>query len=422
MPHRPRYTGYRSYQYIRHNRDFTEYDLIEGESLFEPYTVPLTPAEEARAVELAGRILMISLHEHPHLFPARAGQIRAYDSEGRVHTAFEALANSWWDCVFDNFLDGAACITSKNGWKWSDIIYDMGMRFCDLAHQDFIVKCEQIDDIRRAKREGRIAFVAAQEGAAMIENELDRIEILYGIGLRVLGITYSESNALGTGLKEKRDGGLTSFGRKAVQRMNDVGLAIDCAHASDQTTLDTVEVSRHPIFLTHTGARGLWNIKRLAPDHVIRAVADKGGVIGIEAAPHTTVSPQHLRHGIESFMDHFEYVKELVGIEHVAFGPDTLYGDHVGLHKVYAAALSIEETHDAGEGEAGSGGGDGAKGGGPGHNPAKHIPVEYVRGIENPTEGSKNILRWLVKRGYSDEDIARVMGENIMRVLKEAWQ
>ncbi len=405
MPLTHNYSGYKSYEYVKTNRDFTEYDLIEGESLFEPYLVPLTPAQEARVADLVDRILMISLHEHPHLMPARADQIRAYDSEGRVHTAYEALADSWWDCVFDNFLDGAACITSKNGWKWDDIIYDMGMRYCDLAHQDFIIRCERVDDIYRAHREGRIALVGAQEGAAMIENELDRIEIMYGFGLRVLGITYSESNALGTGLKETRDGGLTSFGRKAVRRMNEVGLAIDCAHASDQTTLDTVEVSRHPIFLTHTGARALWNIKRLAPDNVIRAVADKGGVIGIEAAPHTTVSPRHRRHGIESFMDHFEYVKDLVGIDHVAFGPDTLYGDHVGLHKVYAAALSIDETQDAGTGDA-----------------PEHIPVDYVRGVENPTEGSKNIPRWLVRAGYSDEDIAKVMGENIMRVLKEVWQ
>ena len=417
MPLTHNYSGYKSYEYVRSHRDFTEYDLIEGESIFEPYLVPLTPVQEARVLDLVERTLMISLHEHPHLFPARADQIRAYDSEGRVHTAYEALADSWWDCVFDNFLDGAACITSKNGWKWDDIIYDMGMRLCDLAHQDFIIKCERVDDIYRAHDEKRIALVAAQEGAAMIENELDRIEILYGIGLRVLGITYSESNALGTGLKETRDGGLTSFGRKAVRRMNEVGLAIDCAHASDQTTLDTVEVSRHPIFLTHTGARGLWNIKRLAPDNVIRAVADKGGVIGIEAAPHTTVSPRHLRHGIESFMDHFEYVKDLVGIDHVAFGPDTLYGDHVGLHKVYAAALSIEETQTGGAGDAGAAAAAAAASSTP-----QHIPVDYVRGIENPTEGSKNILRWLVKEDYSDEDIAKVMGENIIRVLKEAWQ
>ena len=248
-----RYDGYRSFDYLKATRDFREFDLLEGASLFPAYEVPLTAEQEKRTLELAERLVMISLHEHPHIFPKQAADIPAYDSEARVSTAYEALADSWWDCVFDNFQDGACFITSKSGWKWEDVIYDMGMRLCDIAHQDFIIKAEKVEDIYRAHREGRLALVCAQEGAAMIENELDRIEILYGIGLRVLGITYSESNALGTGLKEPGDGGLTSFGRRAVARMNEVGMAIDAAHSSDQTIIDTAECSKHPIFLTHTG-------------------------------------------------------------------------------------------------------------------------------------------------------------------------
>ncbi len=401
-----RYDGYRSFDYLKATRDFREFDLLDGESLFEPYLVPLDSRGEKRVHELAQRLVMISLHEHPHLFPKRASEIPDYDSEARVSTAYEALADSWWDCVFDNFQDGACFITSKSGWKWEDVIYDMGMRLCDLAHQDFIIKAEKVEDIHRAHRDGRLALVCAQEGAAMIENELDRIEILYGIGLRVLGITYSESNALGTGLKETGDGGLTSFGRRAVARMNEVGIAIDCAHSSDQTTLDTVECSKHPIFLTHTGARGLWNIRRLASDDCIRAVAGKGGVIGIEAAPHTTVTANHPRHDIEGFMEHFEYVKDLVGIDHVAFGPDTLYGDHVGLHQVSAETLSIGDSHKPRDGS----------------EAPEYERVDYVKGIENPTEGSKNILRWLVANDYSDDHIAKVLGGNILRVLDEVWQ
>lgn len=403
---RKRYSGYRSFDYLRATRDFREFDLIDGASPFEPYLLPLSAEQEVRVEELATRLVMISLHEHPHLFPKRADEIRPYDQEARVATAYEALSDSYWDCVFDNFQDGASFITSKNGWKWSDVIYDMGMRLCDLAHQDFLIRCEKVDDIHRAHREGRIALVPAQEGAAMIENELDRIEILYGIGLRVLGITYSESNALGSGLKESRDGGLTAFGRKAVARMNEVGMAIDCAHTSDQTAIDTARESSKPIFLTHTGARGLWNIKRLASDEVIRTVAGEGGVIGIEAAPHTTVSAKHPRHDLESFMEHFEYVADLVGIEHVAFGPDTLYGDHVGLHQVYTTQLSIGDSHRAESGEA---------------SPT-YERVAYVKGVENPTEASKNILRWLVAHGYSESDMAKVLGENILRVLEDAWQ
>jgi membrane dipeptidase len=271
-----------------------------------------------------------------------------------------------------------------------------------------LIRTERVEDIYHAHNEGKIALIPAIEGAAMIENELDRIEILYGFGIRVLGITYSESNSLGTGLKEQRDGGLTSFGYQAVERMNNVGMAIDCSHSSDQTTLDVIEASQKPIFLTHTGARGLWNTKRLATDQAIKACSDKGGVIGIEAAPHTTLTPKNPSHDIDSFMEHFEYIKDLVGEDHVAFGPDTLYGDHVGLHNVFSEVLSIGQSRQSQNARQ--------------DKTPQFEKVEYVKGIENPTEGSRNILRWLVKNDYSDEVIAKVMGQNILRVLKDVWQ
>ncbi len=80
------------------------------------------------------------------------------------------------------------------------------------------------------------------------------------------------------------------------------------------------------MFITHAGARAVWDTPRMKPDDVLRAVAATGGVIGMSAAPHTTLSAEHSRHTIESVMDHFRYIADLVGIEHVAFGPDTLYG------------------------------------------------------------------------------------------------
>ena len=104
-------------------------------------------------------------------------------------------------------------------------------------------------------------------------------------------------------------------------------------------------------------------------------------------------------------MDHFEHVRALVGIDHVTFGPDTVYGDHVGLHDVYAANLSIQaaQTREA-NGE-----------------PPAFEKVEFVDGLENPTDGSHNLVRRLVKSGYSDEDIAKVMGGNALRVLEQVW-
>jgi membrane dipeptidase len=400
-----RYSGYRSFEYLEPGRDYRMFELSPEVGRVDPYVVPLSDAEEARVEGLVRDNIWISLHEHLGTFPNNVAETPHYIREGRMFTAFQGLAHSWWDAVFDNLMDGICTIESKGGWKWTEVLHDLGMRLCDLAHQDFVIHCTGTGDIHRAHDEGRLAWIASMEGAAMIENELDRIEILYGFGVRALGITYSEGNALGSGLKEPRDGGLTMFGRRAVERMNKVGMLIDCSHCGDQTTLDVIEVSEAPILLSHIGARALWESNRLAPDEVLEACARKGGLIGIEAAPHTTLTYNRRVHDLEAYMEHFEYVKDLVGIDHVGFGPDTVYGDHVGLHNAYTANLSIKESR----GRRGSG-------------RQEFEPVQYVAGIENPTEGSQNIVRWLVKAGYSDEDIVKVMGGNALRIMAAVWQ
>ena len=398
-----KYRGYRSFSYLEAGTDYKSLELADELGRVPPYSLPLDDEEEARVRGLARRLPFVSMHEHLGVFPSRIEETPEYARHGRMTTAFEGLSASYWDCVFDNLMDGICTIHSSSGWQWDDVLHDLGMRLCDLAHQDFVLHCLRVQDVQRAHDEGRVAWVATMEGAAMIEHDLDRIDLLHGFGLRSLGITYSESNALGNGLKEDRDGGLTKFGRRAVERMNKVGLLIDCSHCGDQTTLDTVECSEKPIVLSHIGARALWDSKRLAPDEVLEAVAAKGGVIGIECAPHTTLTKRNRVHNLDGFMEHFEYVKALVGIEHVGFGPDTVYGDHVGLHHTYAAALSIKESKGAGK---------------PGQ---EYQEVAYVEGLENPTEGSFNIVRWLVKNRYSDEEIEKVMGGNALRVMADAW-
>jgi membrane dipeptidase len=112
--------------------------------------------------------------------------------------------------------------------------------------------------------------------------------------------------------------------------MNRLGMAIDLSHTGDVTAMQTCEVSERPVFLSHSGARALFSERKLKDDDLLKAMAERGGVIGIEASPHTTISPGHPRHSLESVMDHFEYCVDLMGIDHVGFGPDTFFGDHVG--------------------------------------------------------------------------------------------
>ena len=160
----------------------------------------------------------------------------AYVREGREWYGYEGLAVSGLDAVFENFLDGTATITSKAGWKWTDAIHDLGMHLADVAHQTTVFVGGTVEDILEAHRtQGRIAMVPCMEGAAMIENELDRLDVLFGLGVRMCGIAYSESNQLGGGVKDPGDGGLTRFGMDAVRRMNRLGMAIDLSHTGDET-------------------------------------------------------------------------------------------------------------------------------------------------------------------------------------------
>jgi membrane dipeptidase len=393
-----RYTGYRSFQYLEAG-DYPNVELVPELGRVPSTRVATTEAEEARVQKIFQEHLVISLHDHCFVAPKDLKGFLEFRRSGREFTAYEGLAVSGLDAVFDAMMDGTAMITSRAGWKWDDVIFDIGMRLSDIAHQDMVKLALTTDDIRAAKRDGRVAFVISLEGAAMIENELDRIDVLYGMGMRSLGIAYSEGNALGAGLKEPAHFGLTAFGHRAVKRMNQLGIAIDISHANDATSMDTIKASTHPVFITHAGARALWDTPRLKPDEVIRACADKGGVIGIEAAPHTTITKKNPRHSIESFMEHFEYCADLVGIDHVAFGPDALFGDHVGLHKALSEALSLSASKGKVEYER----------------------VEYVDGVENPAEAFPNIVRWMVTHGYSDDEIGKAVGGNIMRVLDEVW-
>jgi membrane dipeptidase len=115
------------------------------------------------------------------------GETPAYNRTGRQHAAYAGLRASGVNIVFDNLMDGTACVTGSAPWRWNDIITDLGMRLADLAHAP--------------------GLVFGLEAATPIENELDRLDVLYGLGIRQIGIAYSDANSLGSGLSEPVDGG-----------------------------------------------------------------------------------------------------------------------------------------------------------------------------------------------------------------------
>lgn len=394
LPH----DSYRSFQYLRPGVDYREFELAAEIDRVPSRRVQVSTADEQRVRRLLAENIVVSLHDHATVAPADVAEMSEYRRHGREWTAYEGLSVSGLDAVFDALMGGTATITSSAGWKWDDVVFDLGMRLCDIAHQDLLVVAPTRAAILAAKQAGQIAFIPCIESAAPIENDLDRLDILYGLGIRSIGIAYSEANRLGSGLREEHDGGLTFFGRQAVDRMDRLGIAIDLSHAGDRTCLEAIQASRNPAFITHAGARALWPTKRMKPDEVLRALAERGGVIGISAAANSTLTTRRPRHTLDSVMEHFDYIATLMGIDHVAFGPDTIFGDHVAMQRFFARHFSVAASR------------------GP-----TFEEIEYVDGIENPAEAFPNIVRWLVTHGYSDTDIGKVIGGNVMRALETIW-
>jgi membrane dipeptidase len=392
---------YESFSYVERGVDFPAVELSDPSFRRSGFAPKLDEEQRARAERLLADNVIISFHDHPQLLPADMADVSTYLRTKQEFTAFSELRRSGLTAVFDNWF-GVIGSTRRSGWKWDDLITTLGLRLADLAHQDDVVVARTVQDILDAKRDGHLAFVMGTESAGMIENELDRIDVLYGLGIRQMGLVYAEANTLGSGQKEQCDGGLTAFGRQAVERMNALGVLIDVSHASDRTCLDAIESSAKPVAITHAGARAVWPIPRMKPDEVLKACAERGGVLGIEAAPHTTVSYDHRAQSIDSVMDHFTHAVDVMGIDHVAFGPDTLYGDHASFQRAISEVIGASTVFDAGN--------------------LEWERVTHVDGLENPSENFRNIAGWLVEHGYRDSEIQAVLGGNILRLLNEVWR
>lgn len=270
------------------------------------------------------------------------------------------------------------------------------------SRADRLTLIKNADDIRAAKAAGLTGVIMGFQNADPIEDDLDYLHVFRRLGLRIVQLTYQRRNLLGDGSSEPADAGLSMFGRQVVKECNELGILVDVSHCGHQTSLDAVEASSAPIVISHANLYSINPIFRNKKDEVVRAVAERGGLMGITSVSRL-LSARGNEEGsdLSQFLDHIEAVIELVGIDHVGVGLDISEGMTQEEFEVRQATFLTKFP------ELRMGGAF----------PLEHY---FARGISSAAE-FPNITSGLVERGYAPEDVKQIVGGNFMRVFDEAF-
>ena len=348
--------------------------------------VPLDANEEIRYQAIAEDAISIDVHQHPFVLPEVMEQLVDLVRIGRYQWGYDAArAGGWTAITTANVFGGLKSTADMSFVEYDDVAAEVGNMVADVAMQDGIVRVGNAADIEAAKQQGNVGFLPTLEHLP-IGNRIERLEQLYSMGVRLAGITYNRRNYIGDGMNERNPGGLSDFGIEVVRRMNDLGMAIDLSHVSTPSALDAIEFSRVPCVFSHNAAYALRPNRRTRRDEELTACAENGGLICITAVPNSlSDDPEQ---DIECVLDHYDYMANLVGVDHVGIGTDTTVGDHVAFHRVVM-----------------------------GRDGPDQLPAPYLNGLESPADGG-NITRGLIRRGYSDEDIRKIIGGNAMEFFR----
>jgi membrane dipeptidase len=268
--------------------------------------------------------------------------------------------------------------------------------YSELAESEHFVLATTTADIVKAKRENRIAFVICLEGASPLQNEISYLRNFYKLGLRCVGLTHDVRNEVADGIRERNGGGLTHFGVSVVKECESLGIVVDVSHLSDRGTEDVLETSTKPIIASHSNARALCSNRRNLPDHLIRGIASSGGVIGFHALDRI-VSDQP-NPTLDHVLKHIAYVAELGGVDCVGVGPDIM--ENWDPHIVDYVSERSSTIHGI---------------------PVTKWKHGYPEGMKSNADLPR-LTEGLYKLGFDDDEVAKVLGRNFLRVFDAVWK
>jgi len=264
---------------------------------------------------------------------------------------------------------------------------------------DKLLTVNTAKDIETAKKMGKIGIIGGMQNTRPIELNVNLVEVFHKLGIKIIQLAYYEQNYAGAGCYEsyrRMDSGLTYFGMKLIEECNRLGILVDLSHCGDKTSADAIEYSKDPVAFTHANPRATCDHFRNKPDELIKAIAEKGGVIGVNSWSLLCETKKGVRPGVDDLITHIDHIVDVAGIDYVGLGLDLTPGWAKDAFETWAARY-----------------------------PELINPYTYetrnASGIEDHA-GIINIVRGLLARGYSKQEIKKILGENWLKLFMKVWK
>jgi len=263
-------------------------------------------------------------------------------------------------------------------------------------------KIEKIGDFDAARAAGKIGLVYSFEAVEMLESKIDRIDEFSGLGVRVMQLSYNKQSPFAAGvLVPQPSAGLTELGRQAIARMNQRGVTVDLSHCDEPSSLAAVAASTRPVAITHAGCSAIHAHPRNKSDRLLRAVADKGGTVGIYELSFLSAGPA--QQSLDEYIAHVTHAIDVCGEDHVGVGSDALLMPFdVTPENMAEWNKGIEERRALGVGA-----------------PEEGRPP-FVVGL-NRSDRYVVIASALLQRGYAEQTVEKILGGNFRRLLAATW-
>ena len=332
--------------------------------------VKLGKAEEERALRLHRHALVVDTHCDTlmKLMPEKERKPqprRLGERSDQGHIDLPRLVEGGVDCQTFAIYTGEH---ENEPWALRTALQMVDLLDRECKANEGIVQVRSYDEILAANSAGKVAALLSIEGAEPLMGDLGVLRIFHKLGVRMLSFTWNWRTPFADGLSAKRaESKLTDLGVEALREVDRLGIVYDVSHLSDSCFWDVVDVKEGPFIASHSNCRAVCDQQRNLTDEMIRALADHGGVMGMNFAP---AFVDKNRATVERLVDHIDHIVKLVGVDYVGLGSDF---DGIG---------------------------------------------STPEGLEDVTK-MPNITRELVRRGYSDEDIEKILGGNYLRVFKE---